>query len=427
MSLSKTIALSMASQYSINMKNAVITYPNVNFAVISDLHFYDHSLGTSGAAFQKVLDSDRKLLLNSIELLDYAIGDIISSKVQFVIIPGDLVKDGELINHKLLAEKLKRFTDAGIAVYVVPGNHDINNPHAFSFSGETAIPVPSISPDEFIQVYKNFGYSSALELDINSLSYVAEPADGLYLLALDCCRYRENRPGKHPIVSGRVGKKTMAWIGKVLEDAAAKNKAVIAMVHHGVAEHWKGQAKLNPDFLVNDYINFGKFLSSHNVQLVFTGHYHAQDISCAQFDGKSIYDIETGSLIASPCPIRYLEIKDNVLDLRTETIADKLRPGTDFAANAHIFLKRNYKLAAANVLKKLKVPAKDRDYIAEALADAFVAHSAGDENPALRPLFDKSRLGFWARLIFSHQEYVLDGLWTDIPPADNNIRLKLDN
>ena len=46
-------------------------YPDVSFAVISDLHVYDHSLGITGAAFEKAMSSDRKLLPESIELLEY--------------------------------------------------------------------------------------------------------------------------------------------------------------------------------------------------------------------------------------------------------------------------------------------------------------------------------------------------------------------
>ena len=407
------------------MRPKRILYPDAYFAVISDLHVYDPSLGSSGAAFEEALCSDRKHLLESIELLDYAIGDIIASGVRFVLIPGDLTKDGELVNHRILAEKLKRFSAAGIAVYVIPGNHDINNPDAVSHNGSKTTPVPSISAEEFASLYRDFGYNAACMRDTHSLSYVVEPTDGLWLLALDCCRYRENRPGKRAVVPGRIRAKTEAWINDVLKIAAAKNKAVIAMAHHGVVEHWKGQAKLNPDFLLEDYRRFGKFFADNNVRFVFTGHYHAQDIAAARFGDNVIYDIETGSLSAAPCPIRYLEFKDKALHIRTQTIADKVRPGTDFAANADAFIKKNYRIAAERILARVKVNKKDRDYIAGAIADAFAAHANGDENPALRPAFDRSRLGPWGRFISWSQQYVLDGLWTNIPPADNDTVIEL--
>ncbi|MDR0494043.1 MAG: metallophosphoesterase [Treponema sp.] len=400
-------------------------YPDANFAVISDTHIYDPSLGVSGSAFEKTMNSDRKLLLDSIDLLDYASGDIIASGSRFVLVSGDLTKDGEMVNHRLIAGKLKRFTDAGIAVYVVPGNHDVNNPDAVRYEGDGTEPVASISAGEFAQIYGDCGFNAAIMRDDDSLSYVAEPADGLWLLAIDDCRYRENKPGHEEMVSGKISQKTADWITTVLQAAANQNKAVMVMMHHGIVEHWKGQAKLHPDYLITDYANFGKFLASWDVRFAFTGHYHAQDITRGQYGGKFLHDIETGSLITAPCPIRYVSIQDNVLYINSDTIVDKLRPGTDFAANARAFVKKTVVLEAAQTLRKYKVSEKDIEYIADAVGDAFSSHYAGDENPALRPLFNKSKLGFWGRFVYGQQRYVLDGLWTDIPPGDNIVRIEL--
>ena len=398
-------------------------YPDVSFAVISDIHIYDPSLGATGSAFEKALNSDRKLLLDGIDLLDFATASILANHPRFLLIPGDLTKDGELVNHRLMAGKLKKFSNAGIAVYVIPGNHDINNPGAVRYIGDSTEPVPAINASDFSQIYREFGYGSALMRDDDSLSYVAEPVEGLWLLALDDCRYRENVPGEEEIVSGKISQKTADWIASVLMTARNRNKAVIAMMHHGVVEHWKGQSKLHPDYLTEDYARFGGFLASWNVGLVFTGHYHAQDITLGQFGNNSIYDVETGSLVTAPCPIRFAEMKDNVLQIRTETIVDKIHPGTDFAANGLAFVKRTVKIEAMSVLKKYKVSDKNADYIADAVGDAFSAHYAGDENPALRPPFDPKKLGLWGRFIYGQQKYALDGLWTDIPPADNNVRI----
>jgi len=414
-------------RYDYNTKTeALPQYPDTFFAVISDTHIYDSSLGSSGAAFEKVMNSDRKLLLDSVDLLDYAIDNITASGVGFVLISGDLTKDGELINHRLVAEKLKRLTDANIKVYVVPGNHDVNNPDAVKFSGDTHESVPTVSAGEFAQIYGDFGFNAALMRDDDSLSYVVQPVEGLWLLALDACRYRENVPGKEEIVSGKISQKTADWIASVLREAADKNKAVIAMIHHGVVEHWDGQRKLHPDYLIHDYANFSKFLASWNVRLVFTGHYHALDTVKGEYDGKYIYDVETGSLVTAPCPIRYVKITNNTANIRTDTIVDKLHPGTVFAANATAFVKKTVMLEAADVLKKFKVSDKDIAIITNAVGDAFTAHYDGDENPALRPPLDKSKLGLWGRFVLSQQQYVLDGMWADLQPADINVSLSLN-
>jgi len=401
-------------------------YPNVTFAVITDTHIYDASLGSSGQAFEDMMISDRKLLLDSIDLLDFAIDNILAAQVDFVLISGDLTKDSEVINHNIMSAKLRRLKDANIAVFVVPGNHDVTNPDAERFIGDKTEPVPVVSIEDFAEIYGDFGYNNAIMRDTDSLSYVAEPVEGLWVLALEACRHRENEIGKKAYVSGKISQETADWIASVLRQANSQNKAVMAFMHHGVVEHWKGQSKLHSDYLINDFYNFGKFLASWNVRLVFTGHYHAQDITRADFDnGKFIYDVQTGSLVTAPCPIRFLSIDHNILDIRTRTLVDKIYPGTDFAANAQAFVKRTVMLEAASTLRKYKVSEKDIAIIADAVGDAFAAHYSGDENPALRPPINKSRLSLWGRFILSQQQYVLDGLWIDLPPEDNDVILQL--
>jgi len=413
-------------KYEYNRENITAhPYPDVSFAVISDLHIYDVSLGSSGAAFEKTMNSDRKLLLNSIDLLDYATKAIINSGARFVLISGDLTKDGELINHRIITKKLKVLHSRGINVYVVPGNHDVNNPDSVKYEGDNTVPVPTVSAEDFAAIYGDLGFNAAIMRDDDSLSYVAEPVKGLWVLCIDACRYRENTPGQHEIVSGKISQKTADWIAAVLRAAGDQKKAVMAVMHHGVAEHWKGKAKLHPDYLINDYAGFGEFLASWNVRLVFTGHYHANDITRPQFGDKFIYDIATGSLVTAPCPIRYIKIKDNVMQVRTETIVDKIYPGTDFGQSARAFTKRTIIYEALKTLKKYKASDKDADYLANAVGDAFIAHYEGDEDPSKRPPFDSSELGLWGRFLYSQYKYVLDGLWVDLPPADNNVDLGL--
>ena len=402
-------------------------YPDVNFAVISDIHVYTTELGSSGAAFEKVMNSDRKLLLDSIDLLDFAISEILEKQAGFVLIPGDLTKDGELVNHKIVAEKLQRLIEADIPVYVVPGNHDVNNPESFSFSGDTTQPVQNVSEQDFAQIYADYGYGSAFMRDTNSLSYTAEITEGMWLLAIDATRHNENVSGHHAIVGGKISQATADWIASVLREADSRNIAVMAMMHHGFGEHWKGQAKLHPDYIILDFENFGKFLASWNVRVGFTGHYHAHDVKRNYFDnGKYLYDIETGSLITAPSPIRYARINNNSLEISSDFFIEKLHPGTDFAEKGHAFVKKTVMLEAANTLRKYKVSEKDIEIIADAVGDAFAAHYSGDENPALRPKIQKSKLGLWGRVVLSTQQYVLDGLWQDLVPEDINLTINLN-
>jgi 3',5'-cyclic AMP phosphodiesterase CpdA len=218
------------------------------------------------------------------------------------MVSGDLTKDGERQCHDKVSKALSKLTQNGIKVFVVPGNHDVNNPLAYKYDGDNTISVPSITQDEFASIYKNFGYGSAIYRDKDTLSYVAEPTDNLWIVALDTCRYKENKPGEEEIFSGKMSQEQEEWLCDMLKKANENKKAVIVLEHHGLVEHWIGQSKLHPEYLIPDYKRVGELMASYNVRLAFTGHYHAQDIVMSKFDnGGFLYDIETGSLITAPC------------------------------------------------------------------------------------------------------------------------------
>lgn len=412
--------------FSTKTNQNIVSYPDANFAVISDLHYYDNSLGTTGTAFEKELNSDRKLITDSADLLNFAVNNILKSGVKFVCVTGDLTKDGELIDHLKVAAQLERLTQSGIKVYVIPGNHDIDNPDAVKYEGDKTAPVPNISVAQFAEIYKSDGYSNAIMRDSSSLSYVAEPEKGLWIVALDTCEYSENITGAHEIISGRLTQSEINWLESVLKQANEKKKAVIILAHHGLAEHWTGQSRLNLDYLVQDFNNINKLFSSYDVRLAFTGHYHAQDITLANNKSSGfIYDVETGSLITPQCPIRYCTISNDKISIKTDDILTQLYPNTDFADKANAFVKKAVVTKAYNTLRKVLVPKNDAMYIANYVGDGFIAHYNGDENIEDRPAFDENRLGLWSRIVYDMEKYVVYGLWTDLPPADNNVTLDL--
>lgn len=77
-------------------------------------------------------------------------------------------------------------------------------------------------------------------------------------------------------------------------------------------------------------------------------------------------------------------------------------------------------------MKKYYVSDQDADYIANYVGAAFVAHYNGDDAIANSPLFDENKLGVWGKLIYSQQKYVIDSLWKDLPPGDNNLTIDLN-
>jgi hypothetical protein len=413
--------------YAMGTSAASAKYPECKFATLSDLHQYDPSLGTTGKAFQDYLDYDRKLLKESNEILGDAIDSILKSDVQFVLVSGDLTKDGEKLNHEQVAKALARLTDKGIKVYVVPGNHDINNSWSYSYSGDATTSVPNITQQDFAEIYKGCGYADALYRDSDTLSYVAEPVQGMWLVCLDACRYKENKPGEESIVGGKISQHEEIWLEDILQKAKQSGKAVMVMMHHGVVEHWTGQSKLHPDYLVADYKHFSEMLSSWGVRIAFTGHYHAQDISEADFGAKGfLLDVMTGSLVTSPCPVRFCSIDANQnFVYSTQKLVESIHPstlpaGTDFKQYADKYVKDAIENQAFTTLKGYYVSDADAKTIAVSVAAAFEAHYAGDEDPAKRPALDAGKLQLWSRVVLSMEQYALDGLWNDPSVKNDN-------
>jgi 3',5'-cyclic AMP phosphodiesterase CpdA len=376
------------------------------------------------------MDNDRKLLPQSGELLAAGLAAVRQSGAQFLLVPGDLTKDGERQDHQLMAGSLAELERSGTAVFVVPGNHDILNPHACRFTDTGKERVPWVTPEEFADIYRDFGYGEALDRDPASLSYVAELAPGLWLLALSSADYEENPKKDEPTTSGRLSRRTAAWIEDVLGRALSTGTAVIAMMHHGALEHYRGQARYFGEYLVRDYPQVSELLASYGVRLVCTGHYHAQDITLKRWDsGAFLYDIETGSLVSYPCPVRLVEIDGEqgmtVRTTRITTLPSFAQEGRDFEAYSLSFLRGGIAGIALKTMKGLGVPEGEAEKLAPQIAEAFVAHYAGDERFAGTEMLTLSGLSLMGSVVVGNRKDLVTGLWADLEPADNDVFINL--
>ncbi len=409
------------------IENYTPVYPATEFAVFSDAHLYDTVLGTNGTAFETYLANDRKLLVFSEEIIDAALPDILNSGAKFVIVCGDLTKDGELIDHELFASKIARLEQAGIRVYVVPGNHDIRNPRSVNYHGPLTSPVPNISTNDFARIYADYGYNRAIERDPNSLSYVAEPVEGLWLLCLDSTINLTNDLLDESVTGGGFEQDTLNWIEDMLYKAVQANKAVIAVEHHGVNEHWDGQRKLHPEYLLNHYEDISKMFAAYKVRMVFTGHYHSQDVSYKNWgNGNFIFDIETGSLVTYPCPWRTVTIgSDQTMSVVSHFVTNIPSMPAGFVEYASNYVRNGIIGIAVGKIMHYGVDEGEARKVAPQVGDAYVAHYRGDENPGGRQIIDKSGLGFMGRLVINNQSYVIKGLWKDTPGSDNVIVIDL--
>jgi 3',5'-cyclic AMP phosphodiesterase CpdA len=414
---------------SFRQKRTLLQEP-VRFAVISDTHLDDKRLGVSGQAFEDYLNQDPKLLRESEAILDAALGSIIQQRVNFVIIPGDLTKDGELRNHVLMTRYLAKLEQRGIEVFVVPGNHDINNPDAVTYVGDTNRPTPGVSPQMFRALYQRFGYGQAVLRDTHSLSYVAEPVRGLWLLGIDSCKYEENKELGYPVVSGRISPETMVWIQGVMQQAHAGGKRVIAFMHHGVNQHFFGEAELFPDYLVDDWPGVSLQLAQTGLKVVFTGHYHSQDAAYLVDENLTqlspLCDVETGSLIQYPCAFRIVTVgADDALHIVSQRVTDIEAdtggiPFQDYAYNFQAT--RLPDIIIARLMAQFQLPEEQAAQVAPLVVDALIANFAGDEEPS------PEILAVIGGLVASPEPMhtlglMLGGIWTDLPPGDNELTL----
>lgn len=405
-------------------------YPAARFAVLSDAHLYDTGLGTQGNAFQEYLSNDRKLIVQSEELLVAAIQRIQETKVGFVLICGDLTKDGERQDHLLMARELSALRKAGIKAFVVPGNHDINNPHAMSYSDKGATQVAGITPAEFQQTYRDYGYGEAITRDPGSLSYVAEPVPGLWLLAIDTANYASNRQAGGPVTASGLTQAREDWIEGALIEARRQGKAVIAMMHHGAVEHFKGEERHYGEYLVNGWRQFSGMLAAYGVRAVFTGHFHSQDVALSRTGpDRFVFDIETGSLVTYPDPLRFVEIHpDQRMVITSSTITElpsfKDR-GAGFGAYSRQYLEESVNSIAAKTLVGLGVPEAEARSLTPQITAAVEANLVGDERFTGTEMLRTKGLSFMGGVVVAARKDLVAGLWNDPEPADNNLTINL--
>jgi hypothetical protein len=408
------------------LKQGPATYPAARFVVISDPHFYDPALWTAGEAFERYLATTRIQTKECQEILLASGERIILANPDFVLVCGDLSREGEISSHKLMSSYLDRLEKAGIPVFVVPGNHDLRNPDAARFGAEGSEPVASIDAERFRAIYADFGYNEAVRSDPDSLSYLAEPVPGLWLLALDTCRYREQEDKS--IVDGRLYPATVKWVHQVLSDAVREGKAVIPFFHHGIMNHFENQKKFYPDHIIDQGEELSWLLAGFGVRVVFTGHNHAQDVTVKRWneDGKPfLYDVCTGSLITYPCPYRVVDVTEG----RRLTIVSGFLEATashpqDFAQYSLSYLEERIIGIAVATLRGYGVFEKSARLIAPQVAEAFAANYRGDEKPP-KTILDPRGVGLWGRIIMSTQKGLVTGLWHDLEPADNLLTIDL--
>lgn len=404
-----------------------ITAGTLRIGVFSDPHYYDPSLGTSGPEFEEYMAYDRKMIGESQAILEATVDELISENVDIILVPGDMTKDGELHNHNKVANYLGQLEDAGKKVYVVPGNHDISNPHAYAYPG-TAVPIPAISPDDFASIYNEFGFDEAVYRDPNSLTYIASPMEGVWILAMDVCNY-DGKFSQISWVGGAFSQATLNWIVAKLQQAQDEGITVIGMMHHGVVEHFPGMDQIFAEYLVDDWQNIADIFSANGLKIVFTGHHHATDISSRGFGRQKIFDIQTGSLVTWLCPYRIIryDLLPDVMNIDNKVITS-ITGIPDFQPYAYYFLASGMPQLVILQLMQMGLDEATATALEPLVTATMIAYYHGDE-PTMRN--EDVIAGIYQLLQHPDPDaqnlgQLLLGIWTD-RTADSDVIINVKN
>ena len=308
---------------------------NLRIAVMSDLHYLSPDMIADTEDFEHAFNSDRKLLKESSSVLHEMLERVRADKPDILLVSGDLTKDGEQECHAALAKQLKQLQQdvPGLKIYVINGNHDIRNYNAknFNTADGKAVPATRTEPEDFKQIY-DFVYSDPTVIatftpaegnKAGGLSYVARPVEGLTVIAMDTCRYSSdntsNGDDEHE-TSGAISAELEKWVIEQTAAAKARGDLVIGLEHHGLVPHFDVQPTILPMYLVNGYERIAQEYADAGMSVVFTGHMHAVDIAAMTTKaGNTFYDIETGSALTYPCPVRFVDMRRSTVGGETNT------------------------------------------------------------------------------------------------------------
>ncbi|QBO36912.1 metallophosphoesterase [Periweissella cryptocerci] len=266
---------------------------NIKIAVLSDTHVLAEQLHDNGTAWKTFENTSAGMDINyNTQILQATITQLLQTKPAIVIIAGDLTSNGEARNAQYLANQLTRLRKAGIKTYVIPGNHDINNPQARSFKGAKTNLTDQMSPADFQTIFQNDGYTQASTKDAASLSYLVKPAKKLWFLMLDSNIYDHNQALQKSADDGYFKPATGRYITASLKAAKKAGATIIPVLHHSALVH----GNLAGHFAVNNYQTFDKVLREYGVHLTISGHMHAQSITTQ----AGLTDITQGALPVSP-------------------------------------------------------------------------------------------------------------------------------
>ena len=272
--------------------------------IASDLHYIAPELTDGGPGYQQILkNGDSKFMPYVEEITDAFLDEVLADPPDVVLLTGDLTFNGAEISHRRLAGKLQRLEDAGIPVLVLPGNHDVYNENAALYRGGSFERVPFADSESFAGIYRDFGPGEALSADSDSLSYVWQLNEQVWIMMLD-----ENTAHDFCGLSDR----TFGWIEAQLQKAREEGRFVLVAGHQNVFQH----SIFRGGYVIQEAQRLQELLRRYGVPLCLSGHLHTQHVQSE--DGLT--EIATSALCSYPCQYAVLTAEDGRLRYGTRRL-----------------------------------------------------------------------------------------------------------
>ena len=273
----------------------------LQFYLITDLHYFENSLGSGGEAYEARSLTDQKCIAETGAIIDSAFAKLAAdTEIETILIPGDMTFNGEAESHKVMLRKLEALAAAGKKIYMVTGNHDGDH-EAYAFSGDKRFTVEGTPRADLARLYRTYGLQDAIAVDEENICYVVQLGEGVRLLGINYDLGKKN--------SGF--EKHMDWIIAQIEDAERAGCLIFGMTHVPILPGAPILA-LAEDAVIQNWEAVAARLADMGLPLMFTGHMHMQSVNqLTTPQGNFIFDICTGSLVGGPSVIRKVSIDEN--------------------------------------------------------------------------------------------------------------------
>ncbi len=254
----------------------------LRIAVASDLHFdpehTDKNANLGAVAYNP-------------QLAEALLWDAQHQGAEVLLLTGDIVNAGKQEYHDGLIEKLRAAEDAGLRIYVLPGNHDLS----------------PVTQREFAALYADFGFAEADSRDAASLSYCVMGED-LCLLMLDTAGYdaeaidlpeAQSRSDDEAFLS----EETLRWTREMLESAKAQQLPVLCAGHFNILTA-EGRDPERTGLYLENGERLAALLREYDVPLYVSGHLHTRLV----LQEQGLTELVTEYLLAYPTGYSMLDL-----------------------------------------------------------------------------------------------------------------------